>query len=355
MGRNPTYDLLLRERGATFGEWLGVPVVDDFGDTANEYQIASGQLDGKFGLADRSSRGTVVAIGTEVVPLLQGIVTSDVFKLAEPGSGQHGTAVNSTGRLVCDVRFMHGPEILLMDFEPGAVENGVISHFRANVMSEDARFVDRSAATSIIGVITQDPSILANLGEFEHDLSRCAVYGGTWGVVGDTDVVVRRSPFGFDILVGTESASAIWELLESRGGTPVGERALEVLRVEAGIPRWGAELDEKVIPLEAGLDDTISFNKGCYVGQEIIARLDTLGTPARRLRMLQLDADATFGDTIFDHDKKVGDLRTVVRSPQFGVPVGLAYLKRDHNALGHAVEVGETRVGAIVHDLRREA
>ena len=155
MGRTQTYEALLRKRGANFGDWLGVPVVEHFGSPDAEYTVASGGGDG-FGLADHSGRGTVVASGTEVIGLLQGIVTSDVFDLAEPGAGQHSTAVNSNGRLVCDVRFLHGPDdMLIMDFEPGLVEGGVVSHFRANVMGEDAKFTDRSSSTSRVSKPTR--------------------------------------------------------------------------------------------------------------------------------------------------------------------------------------------------------
>lgn len=347
MARNPTFEALLRSRNATFAEWLGVPVIERFDNDDDEYAVAAGDVDGAFGLADHSSRGTVVAIGTEVVPLLQGIVTSDVFALAEPGAGQHSTAVNSKGRLICDLRILHGPDdILVLDFAPGLVEDGVVSHFRANVMSEDAKFIDRSAATSVLGVYGTD----ALPGEFTRPPANLAVHHGTWGSIAGHDVIVRRSELGHELLCSTDDAAAIWEHIEAAGGRPVGAAALEVLRVEAGVPRWGAELDPKIIPLEAGLDHTISYDKGCYVGQEIIARLDTLGRPAKLLRKLQIEGSAQPGDTIFDGEKKVGELRTLVESPQAGL-LGLAYVKRDHNDVGHVVQVGDAP--ATVVELRQ--
>ena len=313
--------------------------------------MARGEQEELFGLADHSSRGTVIATGTEVVPLLQGIVTSDVFELATPGAGQHSTAVNSKGRLVCDLRVLHGPDdLLIMDFEPGLVEGGVISHFRANVMSEDARFIDRSAATSIIGVHGADEALLDRVGTFVRRPATLATHHGTWGEIGGVDVIARRTELGFELLLATADALATWEHLEQAGGRPVGAQALDILRVEAGVPRWGAELDEKVIPLEAGLDHAISFNKGCYVGQEIIARLDTLGRPAKLLRALRLEAPASAGETVFDADKNIGTLRTVVDSPQLGTALALAYLKRDHNDIGRELRVGE--VSAVVRELR---
>jgi folate-binding protein YgfZ len=330
-----------------FGDWLGVPVVHDFGDVAAEHQAVSAGL----AIADHSARGTVVATGADVVPLLQGIVTSDVFALAEPGSGQRSCAVNSKGRLVCDLRLLHGPEILVMDFEPGMVEDGVVSHFRANVMSEDAQFTDRSPNTSIIGVYGPKASdAMIDLGSFEHPPDSLAIHCGTWGTIGEVGAIVRRTELGFELLLDLDDAVAAWGVLSDAGAVPVGNAVLEVLRVEGGSARWGAELDEKVIPLEAGLDDTISFDKGCYVGQEIIARLDTLGRPARLLRKMVLSEAPSVGADVFDGAKKIGVVRTVVNSPRDG-HLALAYLKRDHNAVGAEVSIGESRVAATIEEL----
>ena len=347
MARPENLEIYLREHGAQFGEWLGTEVVTSFGSAASE--VAS-LRDGKVGLVDRCTRGTVVATGTEVVPLLQGIVTSDVFQLAEPGSGQLSCAVNSKGRLICDVRLMHGPEeMLIMDFEAGLVEGGVVSHFRANVMSEDARFTDRSAQTSVLGLIGDAAPLLQDA-TLSRPLSSLGLYDGAWGEFSGMDVVIRRMPFGWDVLCDTADVHTMWVYFVSSGALPVGEDAAEVLRVASGVPRWGAELDERVIPLEAGLNDTIAYDKGCYVGQEIIARLDTLGTPARLLRRLALDGQAARGDDVFDGDKKVGEVRTIVPAPD-GLASALGYVKRNHNDIGHVVAVGSERVRAQIGSL----
>lgn len=334
----------LQALNAEFGEWLGVSVVDHFGDAAGELETLQR---GALCVSDRSARGTVVAVGADVVQLLQGVVTSDVFALAEPGRGQFSTAVNAQGRMVCDLRIAHGPEVLLLDFEPGLVEGGVISHFRANVMMEDAKFIDRSAHTAVLGLFGDEAAaLLDELLRIERGVahpSALQLHHVTWGQIGDVDAVVRRTELGFDVLLDAADALHVWELLsETKGARPIGEQALEAVRVERGFPRWGAELDEKIIPLEAGLGDTISFDKGCYVGQEIIARLDTLGTPAKLLRQLALSAAVARGAKVFDGTKAVGEVRSTVGN------VALAYVKRDHNEVGHALHVGDERVEATI-------
>lgn len=358
MARSSKYEEVLSAAGAEYGEWLGVPVVESFGDPQTEYSAAAEHV----AVADRSSRGTVVATGSEVVPLLQGVVTNDLFKLADEGSGQRSCMANTTGRFVCDLRFLHVPDILLMDFEPGLLEDGVLSSFRANVITEDAKFVDRSAHTSRVVVV--GPAAAETLearGDWEHDLADIDDYDGSWGSIDGHDVIMQRVPtFGvaaYELLFGTEAAVDIWTALTDGGATPAGNAALETLRIENGIPRWGAELDEKVIPLEAGFADDIAFDKGCYVGQEIIARLDTLGTPAKILRMLVIESDEDVpevGADVFHDDKNVGSIRSSVRSPRLGAPIALAYLKRDHNEPGTHVQVGE-RSEAVVHPVDEQS
>lgn len=296
------------------------------------------------GLADRSDRGTVVAMGEEVVPLLQGVVTSDVFALAEEGSGQLSAATNATGRLVGDVRLLHVPDLLIMDFEPGMLAGGVLSHFRANVMMEDAKFVDRSAATARwCAVGPEAAAAVEKVARLARPLDRLAPFDGTWGDIDGHDVIVWRIPtygvLAFDILHATDAHDAVGAALAlpSLDGA-----TLETLRIEAGVARWGAELDPKIIPLEAGLDAAIAYDKGCYVGQEIIARLDTLGKPAKLLRTLRFDGrfdDIAAGANLTRDGKGAGVVRSVAWSPRRESTIALAYVKRDHYDPGTIVEV----------------
>ncbi len=290
----------------------------------------------------RTGRGTLVGTGEDVVPLLQGVVTSDVFRLAAPGAGQQSAAVNATGRLQCEMRIAHAVELLLMDFEPGLVGDAA-SLFRANVITEDAKFVDRTARTGRICVVGPDAAdAIEAHAELAGALRELPANHMTWGTFAGRDVLVQRlDTYGvpaWELWVDVAAEDATTERLDLPS---LDEAAAEALRIEAGKARWGAELDEKVIPLEADLDHAISYDKGCYVGQEIIARLDTLGTPAKLLRTLIAEDDAPIdvGATLQRDGKKVGTVRSTTFSPALGSAIALAYVKRDHNDPGTVVEL----------------
>ena len=359
MTRTTALRQLLDAHGARWGSFGEAEVVADFGDAAAEYDAIRA---GGLGLVDRSERETVVATGAEVVQLIQGLVTSDVYALADEGSGQRSCAVGTTGRILGDYRFLHVPDLFLIDLEPGALADGAIGHFRAAVMREDARFTDRSAATARLGLYGEPAvELLRDLGELAHDPGGRGDYDGSWGRLGGHEIIAQRLPWlgtpGFELSMAADAAADVWRaILEAAPDTrPFGNTAFEAMRVEAGIPRYFVELDAKVIPLEAGLDAHISYDKGCYMGQEIIARLDTRGTPARLLRTLVLEADRLPepGDPVHDGDKKVGEIRSAAFSGRLERPIALAFVKRDHNAIDQALEVhsGDDRLPARVERL----
>lgn len=342
MARTEAYKTHLAEAGASFSEWQGAEIVSDFGDPDAEYRAATEA----FGVADRSERSTVVATGTEAVPLLQGLVLGDVFALANEGSGQVNAAVNVKGRYVCELRLLHVPDLLLIDLEAGLIDEGALSHFKRQVINEDARFIDRSDRSAKLLLVGPDAGAFLDDGEWMGaNPTKLDDYDGTWGVLAGEEAIAQRLPdFGVDaweVLVDTSAAKTVWEAATSAGAEPVGNDALEVARIETGIPRWGVELNEKVIPLEAGMSWMVSFNKGCYLGQEIIARLDTLGTPAKELRRIELgDVEPPPVGAEVTHDgKKVGELIASIRSPRAGESVALGYVKRKHNDPGTTIEV----------------
>ena len=143
------------------------------------------------------------------------------------------------------------------------------------------------------------------------------------------------------------TTEALAALLRRRGAVPVGESAVECLRIERGRPRYGIDLDDTVIPQEAGLNErAVSFTKGCYVGQETVARLYYKGRPNRHLRGLRLSGTAAAGAPVRLGERDLGRLTSVADSPTFG-PIGLALLRREAE-IGAGVEVGESGRGVVV-------
>lgn len=336
----------LEELEANWGEGLGGRVVADFGDPDAEYWAVRAE---GAGLVDRSERETLVVTGDDAVPWLQGLVTSDLLQLVQEGSGQWSVVTNVNGRMVADLRVLHVPQMLYIDLEPGTLEGGLMSHFRQQIIMEEVTLSDRTETTGRLGIFgPRAASILAEAADLAREPGSLEDFQGTWGRMAGGDVIVQAVPVtgepGFDVSFDRRDSLAVWKALESAGGeelVPVGSDVLETLRVEAGVPRFGVETSDDIIPIEANLTDLISFEKGCYLGQEIIARLDTRGTPAKLLRTLVFDGGAApeVEVEVESDGRSVGTVVSSVWSPLLEAPIALAYVKRNFNDIGDVVEV----------------
>src|SRR3954451_7476632 len=164
------------------------------------------------------------------------------------------------------------------------------------------------------------------------------------------ELLAVATDLGLDLIVRTGGAQELRELLRRSGAAEVTEAATEILRVEAGRPRFGREMTTATIPQEAGIDErAVSFTKGCYIGQETVARLHYRGKPNQHLRGLRLESPACEGDEIVLGDREIGTVGTAVLSPAFG-PIGLAVIRREAEP-GNRVAVGESGVEADVVEL----
>jgi folate-binding protein YgfZ len=192
---------------------------------------------------------------------------------------------------------------------------------------------------SLIGPAARRVAGAEGLGDREHDNAAAVLAGAPVRLVA-TDL-------GVDVVCDAGATDAVRSALEAAGAVPVSEEAAEILRVESGRPRYGIDLDDKVIPQEAGLNErAVSFTKGCYVGQETVARLHYRGKPNRHLRVLELSAPAETGAELKLGEKVVGRLGSVAISPRFG-PIGLALVRREA-APGDDLTVGDGGMTATV-------
>ena len=360
MGRITAIEKALQERGARWSTVDEDRVVSDYGDPAEEYAAVM-----ETGLAaiERGERETLVFHGEDAIPWLQGLVTSDLHALVDEGNGQRSAVVNTTGRFIGEARLMHLPQLLVADLEPGTLAGGLLSHLRGQIIREKVVVDDRSDATWRLGIYGERAGqMLAEFADWTHNLSTRAPFFGSWARWNGIDLFVQRTIWsdvlGFELSCAVEDGLAVLEGLEnSVDALPlVGHQAFETLRIEAGVPRFGVELHDKAIPLEAGFEDAISFTKGCYLGQEIIARLDTLGTPAKMLRRLVIDGEEVpeRGTKIYPADggkRAIGSVESAADSPRFGSPVALAYIKRGHNEIGEPVRVGDDETMARLEDI----
>jgi tRNA-modifying protein YgfZ len=267
---------------------------------------------GSAGLIDRSSRAKVLLGGADAVDFLQGQVTNDVAALA-PGQGCYAAILNHKGKLRTDLRILRGEDWVWVDTEEigGAVLRHTVQTYSLgrDVTVDDAG--SRRAILSLVG-----PGADAALDTAPPDAEHSFVEG--------VHGLYVRTHLGVDVICDDpEAARAALNVEE------ISEEAAECARIESGRPRLGYDMDGDTIPQEADLNDrAVSFTKGCYVGQETVARLFYKGKPNRHLRGLRLGAPAGRGEEIHLGERVVGRLGSVCVSPRLG-PIALALVRRE--------------------------
>jgi folate-binding protein YgfZ len=290
---------------------------------AHEYEV----LATSCGLIDRSERGKLALTGPDAKEMLTGQVTQDVLGL-EPGTGAYAAFLTHKGKMLGDLRILDRGDELHLDCERVSLQE-LFNLIRRAKLGFGVELHKRTLETALFSLIGPRAREVAGIdpGRTEHDHAE-----GPHGLVVATDL-------GVDVLVGAGRAEATRAALVAAGAHPVSEAAGEVLRVEHGRPRYGIDLSDSTIPQEAGLNErAVSFTKGCYVGQETVARLHYRGKPNRHLRGLRLSEPAETGTPIHLGEKEVGTVGSSVVSPRLG-PIALALVRREV-APGDQVTVG---------------
>jgi tRNA-modifying protein YgfZ len=278
--------------------------------------------------------------GADAATFLQGQVTNDVEGLVA-GSGCYAAFLTPKGKMLGDVRILNAGDELLLDTERVALQAlfNMIRRFSVGYRVELHKRTLERGLVSLIG-----PEAVAVAGAEDLPAEENA-HGLTF--VGDVQARAIRTDVGVDLLCEAGDAEALSAALWETGAVVVGETAAECLRVERGRPRYGVDLDDTVIPQEAGLNErAVSFTKGCYVGQETVARLFYRGKPNRQLRGLRLSGEAGPGCELVFDGRVVGQLTSVVASPRYG-PVGLALVRREAPP-GSTVSVGDEVTAEVI-------
>jgi len=340
--------------GAAMIERDGWSIPASYGDVLLEY--ASVRESGA-GLIDLSSRGRLLVSGSEAVQFLNGLITNDMKTLAE---NQWMPAVFPTvqGRLIASVRVIHRADGFLIDTEASTHER-VLQTISRFTLAGDFRVTDLTTELTQFSLQgTRAAEIVARvLGEAAARLVHFEVAIVPWqqGQV----TVIRASQTGadgFDLFVAANQAAALWEALTAAGARPVGFDAVEILRIEAGQPRYRIDMDESNVVTETNLDEAISYTKGCYIGQEIVARIKYRGHVAKKLTGILFSRGVKIqsGPSIRSlDDKEIGRITSATLSPHLGRTVALGYVKYDYLAAGTEVKVvaGERELYAEVVEL----
>lgn len=310
--------------------------------TALELDAQYRQLREECGLLDRSARGKLMVSGGEAAEYLQGQLTNDVEALS-PGEGQYAALLDRKGHMQADMRVLRtAAEEIWIDTEPEALE-AARRHLEMYKIGRDVAIADLTAERAILSLIgPRSVEIAATAALPEHACEPAGVSGVECLAVG--------TAAGIDLIAKAADAAGLRDAMAAAGAVEVGAEAAEVVRIEAGTPRFGAEMSIETMPAEAGIvERAVSFTKGCYIGQEPVARLHYKGRPNRHLRGLELSAPASPGEDLRLGEKQVGRIGSACVSPARG-PIALAIVRREAEP-GTDLAVGEDGVTARVVDL----
>jgi tRNA-modifying protein YgfZ len=317
------------------------------------------QLREECGVLDRSERGKLLLKGAEAAEYLQGQLTNDIEAL-ELGEGCYAALLDRKGHMQADMRILNcsgaplpgisgegptgteGEEAIWVDTELEPL-SAVRRHLEMYKIGRDVAIEDVSATRGLLSLIGPRSAEIAGSPPLpEHACAELAV--------GGTECLAVGTALGIDLIVSSGDEESLRRALDAAGAVEVGPEAAEILRIEAGTPRFGAEMDSSTMPAEAGIvEAAVNFEKGCYIGQETVARLHYRGKPNRRLRGLRLSAPVAAGVALNLGDKEVGRVGGSCVSPLHG-PIALAILRREAEP-GSELAVGEDGVTARVVDL----
>ena len=294
------------------------------------------------GALDRSGRGKLIVRGADAAEYLQGQITNDVEGI-EPGCGCYAALLERKGHVQGDMRvlLLHEGEFWL-DLEPtSAPTASPPQDLLGRARGRDRRRLRRWAIGSLIG--PRRPRYPGFEGLAHEHAQRFRDWDGV-------EVLGVATDLGLDLIVRADQRPRLSELLAGAGAIEVGEAAAEIVRVESGRPRFGAEITPEVMPAEAGIvERAIDFEKGCYIGQEPVARLHYRGKPNRRLCGLRLSAPARQGESLHLDGRQVGSVGTACVSPALG-PIALALVRREAE-LGDLLGVGDGEATAELVEL----
>ena len=336
--------------GAAFREDAGWLLPAHFGDPASEYRHALRDA----ALFEVSHRGKLEMTGPDAAGFLHNLCTNDVRTLP-PGSGREAFLTTGQAKVVAHVLIYHvsAPESLWLDVAPGMAAK-VAQHLEHYHITEQFDLGDRTHASAQFHLA--GPAAATVLKRALPGVPHLEVLQNATALAGAAGCQVRRNePLGvpgYDVLCPQEHAVTVWQALNDAGAAPAGLETYQVLRVEAGTPEYGLDIDESNLPQEVGRTErAVSFTKGCYIGQETVARIRTYGHVNRSLVGLRLagQSPATRGARLWHQGKEVGQVTSSVLSLRFGA-IALAYVRRGSNEPGTGLEVeaGESLVKAEV-------
>lgn len=353
MKRVPLYEIY-GALGATFTEgYENWELVGHFTDPHQEHCAVRQDV----GIIDLSHRGRLRITGSDRAAYLHRIISNDVEGLSV-GEGNYATILTNRGKIIADMKVYVFEDSI--GIETNAETTSILyQELDKYLIADDVTIEDFTERTGAVGL--HGPKSAELLQEvYGFDVGDLPEYHSVVDEIDERRVVCVRAnetgEVGYNLCTASESIEWLWDTILTKGrafsAEPVGLTALNSLRIEAGIPRYGAELSDSIFPGEAELEQAISFEKGCYIGQEIVARMKYRGHPNRLLRGFEItdDTPPQSGDRCFDGDKEIGWMTSAVVSPTFGKTIGMGYVRTAFTDEGSqvAIETADGQVNATV-------
>lgn len=349
MKRTPLYKTH-HALGATFvknyEEW---ELVDYFTNPDQEHHAVRQSV----GVVDLSHRGRFRLTGSDRAAYLHRIISNDVEGLSV-GQGNYATILTNRGKIIADMKVFVFDDAIGLETAP-ITTSSLYQELDKYLIADDVAIEDFTECTGVVGVHgPKSAELLQQACGF--DVKDLPEYHSVVDEVEGGQIVCSRAnetgEMGYNLCVASESMEWLWNSILAEGRSseiaPVGLAALNSLRIEAGIPQIGAELGDSVFPGEAELESAISYEKGCYIGQEIVARMKYRGHPNRLLRGFEITGDTLpqSGDRLLDGDKEIGWITSALVSPTFDMPIAMGYVRTAFTDEDSEVEV-ETETGRL--------
>jgi folate-binding protein YgfZ len=323
-----------QSKGATFEDFYGVDVPSHYGNPEKEYRA----LRKSVGIRDVSYFGKIRMTGKDRHRFLNGMVSNDV-KTLQPGKGVLALFLDVKGHIQADMKIYAFPDHFLITLQH-YVRDKIIAGLDRYIISEDVQMKD----------VTQDFAFIQVLGPESESFLRSKgierlpsdLYSFEQNEIGQ---VIRLS-VGYSIL--TDNGSSVLDLLDAQ---PVGMRAFDTYRVESGLALVQRDTEEMSFPQEARMDAALNFQKGCYLGQEVMARIDAQGHVNKRLMGIVSETAVHSGDKIYQGDKEVGKVMSTTFSILLQQPFSIGYVRREHANEGQEIQIGESRTTGVVRNL----
>jgi aminomethyltransferase len=344
--------------GASFEETAGWEVPAHYGDAAAEHRAVRQAV----GVTDLSHRGKVRVTGDDRVKWLQSIISNDILSL-KPGQGLYSSLLTHKGKMLTYFRLYMQTEAVMLE-DVGEIGETTFQTLRKFLLYGTKAKMENGAESWGLLLISGPKATQVIQSAFGVDVAFLKPMHFVMAQIGGSQALVLRTEetgeTDIEILLPVAGLSAAWSAVLEAGTKfgikPVGAHALEALRMEAGIPKAGPDLNEEIVPPEAGLEGkAFSLSKGCYPGQEVVARMDTYGSVRRHLVGLVMKDAAVppKGTKLFAGDREVGWISSAVRSPQLNQVIAFGFPLRDFSKAGTvlSVEINGTRHEATVHTL----